>query len=212
MRAEQTRYSVPDWGVGELWTRGDLVLAHEFLFDADAGNVPRALRAGPPKGAHAPPTSTVPADSPHMGDGFVPSPRRETGVATRLAARLIEAHNQDRRLDPDDVTRRLSSFLAGHDARFDDIPLDLAFSTPFQHAVATSLREVPRGEVVSYGELAAISGYPGAARAVGTFCARNRFMFLLPCHRVVGAGGPGGYGSAGVGVKRRLLALEGIVL
>lgn len=107
---------------------------------------------------------------------------------------------------------RFVAFLAGDEVRLDDVLLDLASSTPFQHAVAASLREVPRGEVVSYGELAAISGYPGAARAVGTFCARNRFMFLLPCHRVVGAGGLGGYGSAGVGVKRRLLALEGIVL
>ncbi|MBA2642236.1 MAG: MGMT family protein, partial [Actinobacteria bacterium] len=52
----------------------------------------------------------------------------------------------------------------------------------------------------------------GAQRAVGTFCARNRFMFLLPCHRVVGSAGIGGYGSAGVGVKRRLLALEGVSL
>ena len=108
--------------------------------------------------------------------------------------------------------KRFAAFLAGDEVRLDDVPLDLASSTPFQHAVAASLREVARGEVVTYGELAAISGYPGAARAVGTFCARNRFMFLLPCHRVVGAGGLSGYGSDGVGVKRRLLALEGIVL
>ena len=107
---------------------------------------------------------------------------------------------------------RLRSFLAGDDVSLADVPLDLGWTTPFQRAVADSLREVRRGEVVSYGELAALAGYPGAARAVGTFCAENRFMFFVPCHRVVGAGGIGGYGSAGVGVKRRLLGLEGVRL
>ena len=71
---------------------------------------------------------------------------------------------------------------------------------------------MPRGEVVSYGELAALAGYPGAARAAGAFCAANRFAFLVPCHRVVGAHGIGGYGACRVEVKRRLLALEGVHL
>ena len=93
---------------------------------------------------------------------------------------------------------------------FDDVPLDLVDCTAFQHAVVFSLRAIPRGEVVGYGELAALAGYPGAARAVGTFCARNRFAFFLPCHRVVASDGIGGYGSAGIAVKRRLLALEGV--
>jgi methylated-DNA-[protein]-cysteine S-methyltransferase len=74
------------------------------------------------------------------------------------------------------------------------------------------LREVERGDTVSYGELAALAGYPNAQRAVGSFCARNRFMVLVPCHRVVAAEGIGAYGSAGVGWKRRLLGLEGISL
>jgi len=64
---------------------------------------------------------------------------------------------------------------------------------------------------VSYGELAASAGYPGAARAAGSFCAGNRHALLVPCHRVVAANGIGGYGATGVDVKRRLLALEGVV-
>ncbi len=88
----------------------------------------------------------------------------------------------------------------------------MSWTTPFQRAVADALRGVPRGEVVTYGELAALAGYPGAARAAGSFCAGNRFAFLVPCHRVVGAAGIGSYGRTGVGVKRRLLALEGVVL
>jgi methylated-DNA-[protein]-cysteine S-methyltransferase len=68
---------------------------------------------------------------------------------------------------------------------------------------------IPRGEVVTYGELAALAGAPGAARAAGSFCARSHLSIFVPCHRVVSAGGLGPYGSYGTGYKRRLLALEG---
>jgi len=74
------------------------------------------------------------------------------------------------------------------------------------------LRRVPRGEVVTYGELAALAGRPRAPRAAGTFCARNRFSLVVPCHRVVGADGIGFYGSLGVEYKRRLLELEGVAV
>lgn len=151
MPVELTRYAVPGWGVGELWTRAALVVAHDFAF----------------------------------GD--------ETGVD--VAA--------------DGLSARFAAFLTGVPDDFRDVEIDLDWATPFQRAVAERLRGVPRGEVVAYGELAALAGYPGAARAVGTFCARNRFAFLIPCHRVVAADGIGGYGSAGVEVKRALLALEG---
>jgi methylated-DNA-[protein]-cysteine S-methyltransferase len=65
---------------------------------------------------------------------------------------------------------------------------------------------------VTYGELAALAGYPRAQRAAGTFCAGNRFPLVVPCHRVVGASGLGSYGSLGLDYKRRLLALEGVEL
>jgi methylated-DNA-[protein]-cysteine S-methyltransferase len=52
----------------------------------------------------------------------------------------------------------------------------------------------------------------GAARAAGTFCARNRLAPFVPCHRVVASAGIGGFGSLGVEYKRRLLALEHVVL
>ena len=69
---------------------------------------------------------------------------------------------------------------------------------------------MPYGEVVTYGELAALAGYPNAQRAAGSFCAHNRLPLVIPCHRVVSAGGLGSYGSLGEGYKRRLLALEGV--
>lgn len=109
-----------------------------------------------------------------------------------------------------EVERRLRRLLAGEPEAFDDVDLDLSWCTPFQRAAIEILREVPRGEVVTYGELAALSGYPGAARAAGSVCATNRFWLLVPCHRVVAAAGLGGYGRSGLGLKRRLLELEGV--
>jgi methylated-DNA-[protein]-cysteine S-methyltransferase len=117
---------------------------------------------------------------------------------------------------PDAVTKRLirsvHAFLEGVDVSFEDVAIDLEWATPLQRALANTLRAIPRGEIVSYGELAALAGRPRAARAAGAFCAANRFAFIVPCHRVVSATGIGGYGDAGVDVKRRLLALEGVEL
>jgi methylated-DNA-[protein]-cysteine S-methyltransferase len=107
---------------------------------------------------------------------------------------------------------RLRAFFAGEPVSFEDVELDFEWCTPFQLAVAETLRGVPRGEVVTYGELAALAGYPGAQRAAGTFCAHNRFPVVVPCHRVVSAAGIGSYGSQGVEYKRRLLALEDVAL
>jgi len=112
----------------------------------------------------------------------------------------------------DPLVERFRAFLAGEPVDFSDVEIDLDWATPLQRSLVDALRAVPRGEVVSYGELAALAGRPGAPRAAGAVCATNRFSFVVPCHRVVGAAGIGGYGSAGVGVKRRLLALEGVVL
>jgi O-6-methylguanine DNA methyltransferase len=112
----------------------------------------------------------------------------------------------------DELISRFWAFLKGEDVSFEDVPIDLEWATPFQRALVDALRAVPRGEVVSYGELAALAGRPRAARAAGALCAGNRFAFVVPCHRVVAAHGIGGYGSAGVEVKRRLLALEDVRL
>jgi methylated-DNA-[protein]-cysteine S-methyltransferase len=110
------------------------------------------------------------------------------------------------------VLARLEAFFAGEPVEFTDVDLDLEELTDFQRACADALRALPRGEVVTYGELAALAGRPGAARAAGTFCARNKLCIFIPCHRVVAAGGIGSYGSSGIGVKRRLLALENVTL
>lgn len=107
---------------------------------------------------------------------------------------------------------RLQGFFAGERVEFSDVELDLEELSEFHRACADVLRRLPRGEVVTYGELAALAGRPGAARAAGTFCARNRIGILVPCHRVVAAAGIGGYGSLGVDYKQRLLELEHVSL
>ena len=108
-----------------------------------------------------------------------------------------------------ELAERLRAYFAGEPVCFDDVDLDLEGLSPFGRDVATALRRVPRGETVTYGELAALAGRPGAARAAGTFCANNHLPVFVPCHRVVAAGGIGSYGELGVAYKQRLLALEG---
>ena len=108
------------------------------------------------------------------------------------------------------LAQRLQAFFAGAPDDFADVALDL--DDGFYGDCARALRRVPRGEVVTYGELAALAGRPGAARAAGTFCARNKLGVLVPCHRIVAAGGIGSFGDLGIDYKRRMLALEGVAL
>ena len=108
------------------------------------------------------------------------------------------------------LSGRLAAFFAGAADDFADVELDL--EDGFYGDCARALRAVPRGEVVTYGELAALAGRPGAARAAGTFCARSHLAPFLPVHRVVAAGGIGSFGSLGVEYKRRMLALEDVAL
>jgi methylated-DNA-[protein]-cysteine S-methyltransferase len=105
---------------------------------------------------------------------------------------------------------RLTAFFAGADDDFADVPLRLPDG--FHGRCARALRKIRRGEVVTYGELAALAGYPGAARAAGTFCGRCSLSPFIPTHRVVASDGIGSYGDLGVDYKRRLLALEGVRL
>ncbi len=106
------------------------------------------------------------------------------------------------------LARRLQGFFDGLPDDFRDVPLVLPGG--FHGACARALREVPRGEVVTYGELAALAGRPRAARAAGTFCARCELAPFLPVHRVVSSTGLGSWGAHGNEYKRRLLELEGV--
>jgi methylated-DNA-[protein]-cysteine S-methyltransferase len=107
---------------------------------------------------------------------------------------------------------RLQAYFAGERVDFADVDVELQAETPFGHALAAQMRRIPRGEVVSYGELSLLAGRARAARAAGTFCAHCALAPILPVHRVVSVNGIGGFGSLGVEYKRRLLALEGVTV
>ena len=166
----------------EGWGVGELWLGDGAVLAHELASPARGGSEAPLGGAN-PPERTLTEEASHAGADFVPN-----------------------------LVQRFRSHLAGDRSDYGDVPLDLSWCTPFQRALAQALRAVPWGEVVTYGELSAYAGRPRAARAAGTFCAENRFALLLPCHRVVAADGIGGYGPAGVGLKRRLLALEGVTL
>ena len=86
--------------------------------------------------------------------------------------------------------------------------LDLSLCTDFQKRVYAVVRSIPRGETMTYGQVAELAKSPGAARAVGRAMAANPFAILIPCHRVLAKDGPGGY-AYGQDIKERLLRLEG---
>src|SRR5262249_5716310 len=95
-----------------------------------------------------------------------------------------------------ELRRRLERYWLRERGGFDDVPLALPVTTGFQERVLKCVRRVEYGRTISYGELAAKAGYPRAARAVGTVMSSNQFPIVVPCHRVVAAGGkPGGYSS-----------------
>lgn len=86
--------------------------------------------------------------------------------------------------------------------------LDLSFGTPFQISVWNELLKIPYGSVNTYREIAERIGAPLAARAVGNAVGANPIPIVIPCHRVIGVNGLGGY-SCGIEIKKKLLQIEG---
>lgn len=110
----------------------------------------------------------------------------------------------------EEAARQLEQWFAGQRRDF-DLALDVAGAgTEFQRAVWEQLRAIPRGQHMSYGQVARAIGKPGAARAVGAACGKNPIILIIPCHRVLAADGSLGGFSAGLDLKRRLLAAEGM--
>lgn len=105
----------------------------------------------------------------------------------------------------------LRSYADGKVVRWEEIraiPFAWHRVRPFSRRVLMELAKVPYGTSLSYGELAVRCGRPGAARAVGSVLSRNLWPILLPCHRVIGAGGEMvGFGK-GTGAKERLIRFE----
>lgn len=107
------------------------------------------------------------------------------------------------------VTDALDAYFAGEVVDF-KLPVDLSLMrSDFRRRVLQRLRKVRGGKVTTYGSLADAIGSPRAARAVGSACATNPVPIIVPCHRVVPAGGGLGNYGGGVDRKRWLLEFEG---
>jgi methylated-DNA-[protein]-cysteine S-methyltransferase len=105
-------------------------------------------------------------------------------------------------------------YFGGARVDFGRIGLDLAGIEPFRRSIYDALRAVAWGETVTYGDLAKRAGAPGAAQEVGIAMARNPVPLIIPCHRVLAAGGKlGGFSAPGrTETKERMLALEGVFI
>jgi methylated-DNA-[protein]-cysteine S-methyltransferase len=109
----------------------------------------------------------------------------------------------------------MTDLLGGGSPDLDGAPLDLGGCEPFEMEVYAVTRAIPRGNTLTYGEVARRIGAPGAARAVGQALGRNPVPIIVPCHRVVAAGAAsgkpiGGFSApGGAATKRRMLAIEG---
>jgi methylated-DNA-[protein]-cysteine S-methyltransferase len=105
-------------------------------------------------------------------------------------------------------------YFGGEPIDFSALGLDLANVEPFRRTIYDALRAVGWGETVTYGELAKLAGAPGAAQEVGVAMARNPVPLIIPCHRVLAAGGKiGGFSAPGrTETKQRMLALEGVFI
>ncbi len=211
MRVTRYSYGVTGWGVGEIWVRDRIVIQHELASEelragsagAGEGSASSSGRAEPTSGSGSRGTWAAlarPATAPPDGGAGLPA-GTIPGASTTICAAFVS-----------DLCRRVEAHLAGKRTTYGGVVVDLDWATPLQRELAAAARAIPWGEVVTYGELAALAGRPGAARAAGSFCADNRYSLIIPCHRVVAANGIGGYGAAGPVLKQRLLALEGVHL
>ena len=132
----------------------------------------------------------------------------EDGFLTELRFGDPADNPPDSTVEPvlDEAERQLAEYFRGERKAF-DIPLKPK-GTPFQLADWEALKEIPYGETVTYGDIARRIGRPKAFRAVGSVNHNNPISIIVPCHRVIGAGGKlTGYGG-GLDVKQKLLELE----
>jgi methylated-DNA-[protein]-cysteine S-methyltransferase len=134
---------------------------------------------------------------------------------SRLQKRFREARETSPSSEIAATIDQIVALLNGEDADFSDTKLDIKGLPEFNRRVYKIASAIPRGAVMTYGEIAARLGEePQAARDVGKALGENPIPLIIPCHRVLAANGkPGGYsGSGGVKTKLRLLTIEGAKL
>jgi methylated-DNA-[protein]-cysteine S-methyltransferase len=135
----------------------------------------------------------------------------ETAIRTRLARRHPDATLGEPPPDVATAIVRMTSVLAGEPDDLRDITVDLAGASEFAQRVWETTRAVGPGETTTYGDIAAQLAMPNGAREVGQALGRNPVPLIVPCHRVLGAGGKlvGFSAPGGVETKLRMLGIEG---
>ncbi|BBA36297.1 methylated-DNA-protein-cysteine methyltransferase [Methylocaldum marinum] len=172
---------------------------HYCVFDTPLGPCGLAWRDGGPEGAPPAvvsfqlPDATVQATEARIA--------RESGARPSSAPPAIAA-----------IIERIRRHLGGEAEDFRDIEVGLDHVGPFARQVYAAARAIPAGRTATYGEIAEAVARPGAARAVGQALGKNPIPLIIPCHRVLAAGGkPGGFSApGGLATKSRMLAVEGV--
>jgi O-6-methylguanine DNA methyltransferase len=138
----------------------------------------------------------------------------ERETRARMLQRFPAAGEAAPPLEVQHVIDRIVALLRGEASDLSTIALDMDQVPAFHRRVYEAARAIPPGMTLSYGDIAARVGAPGAARAVGQALGRNPFPIVVPCHRVLAAGGKiGGFSAqGGIATKRRMLAIEGAQL
>jgi len=180
----------------ERWYRCGMPSAHA---DAPAARVFTASFESP--------IGTLRIASSEAGVAYLELPRASGRGFSGWLARHARGARREAAYAPNrEAIRQILEYLDGKRSAF-ELPLDLR-GTPFQRAVWDALLAIPYGETRSYGDMARAIGSPAAVRAVGLANGSNPVALVVPCHRVIAAGGKlGGYGG-GLELKRRLLAME----
>jgi methylated-DNA-[protein]-cysteine S-methyltransferase len=138
-------------------------------------------------------------------------PEPEAGrVRARLRRRFPGGVESAPTPDIEQTLERISALLRGEPSDLSTVRLDLERVPPFAQRVYEVARTIPAGKTMSYGQIATQLGDPQLAREVGQALSRNPFPIVVPCHRVLAAGGKlGGFSaSGGVATKQRLLSIE----
>jgi methylated-DNA-[protein]-cysteine S-methyltransferase len=137
-------------------------------------------------------------------------PDDERAIRSRIARRFPHSVESAPTPEVREAVESIVALLSGERRDLRAIDVDMSRLTPFDRRVLETAREIPAGDTLTYGELASRIGHPTAAREVGGALGRNPFPIIVPCHRVLAAGGKsGGFsGTGGVATKLRLLAIE----
>lgn len=149
------------------------------------------------------------------GDGGVVGVQLPEGSTPKTRARMIARFpGIAESVPPQNIQRivdEIASLMRGDAVDLSGVSLDMKGVPDFHRRVYEIALTIPPGKTVSYGDIAVRLGMPGSAQAVGQALGRNPFPIVVPCHRVLAAGGKDGGFSAngGVKTKRRMLVIEG---